>query len=131
MVKRGRERLPLGRVLPVGLELVEELRKRVEVERIEIAGSIRRWKETVKDIDIVATSPDPSAVMAAFIALPQVTEVIGKGPTKSTVMVRERIQVDLRVVERKSFGAALAYLTGSKNAQCATAGNGRTPGLED
>ena len=48
------------------------------------------------------------------MALPQVTEVIGKGPTKSTVMVRERIQVDLRVVERQSFGAALAYLTGSK-----------------
>ena len=113
-VKRGRERFALGRVLPLAQELVEVLRKSVEVERIEIAGSIRRWKDTIKDIDIVATSPNPAALMAAFIALPRVEQVVGQGTTKSTVIVREGIQVDLRVVERNSFGAALAYLTGSK-----------------
>ncbi|WP_243372105.1 DNA polymerase/3'-5' exonuclease PolX [Geotalea sp. SG265] len=115
MVKRGRERFPLGRVLPLANSLVENLRKQGPVERIELAGSIRRWKETVKDIDIVATSPDPLALMAVFTSLPQVTRVLLKGPTKSSVIVTEGIQVDLRVVERESYGAALAYLTGSKN----------------
>ena len=115
MVKRGRERFPLGRVIPLARGLVEDLRKRGNVERMEVAGSIRRSKETVKDIDIVATSPDPTALMAAFTALPQVIQVLVKGTTKSSVIVKEGIQVDLRVVERESYGAALAYLTGSKN----------------
>ncbi|WP_243688562.1 helix-hairpin-helix domain-containing protein [Geotalea toluenoxydans] len=115
MVKRGRERFPLGRVLPLAESLVDSLRKQGLVERIELAGSIRRWKETVKDIDMVATSPDPTALMIAFTTLPQVTRLLLKGPTKSSVLVTDGIQVDLRVVERDSFGAALAYLTGSKN----------------
>jgi DNA polymerase (family 10) len=113
-VKRGHERHPLGRMLPAAIELVEELKKRARVERIEIAGSIRRRKETVKDIDIVATSPDPAGAMAAFIDLPQVEEVVMHGPTRSSVRIQEGVQVDLRVVEPESFGAALAYLTGSK-----------------
>jgi DNA polymerase (family X) len=113
-VKRGHERHPLGRMLPAAMELVEELNKRARVERIEIAGSIRRRKETIKDIDIVATSPDPVGAMAAFIALPQVEEIVMHGPTRSSVRIQEGVQVDLRVVERDSFGAALAYLTGSK-----------------
>ncbi len=113
-VKRGHERHPLGRMLPAAMELVEELKKRARVERIEIAGSIRRRKETIKDIDIVATSADPAGVMAAFIALPQVEEIVMHGPTRSSVRIREGVQVDLRVVEPESFGAALAYLTGSK-----------------
>lgn len=113
-VKRGNERQPLGRMLPAAMELVEELKKRARVERIEIAGSIRRRKETIKDIDIVATSPDPAKVMAAFVDLPQVEEIVMHGPTRSSVRIAEGIQVDLRVVERGSFGAALAYLTGSK-----------------
>ena len=113
-VKRGRERRPLGRMLPAALELVQALRELAPVERIEVAGSIRRRSETVKDIDIVATSPDPRAVMDAFVKLPQVHEVIMKGPTRASVSIREGVQVDLRVVEPDSFGAALAYLTGSK-----------------
>lgn len=114
-VKRGWERFPLGRVLPLARLLVENLKKAAQVERIEIAGSIRRWKDTIKDIDIVATSPDPAGLMAAFIHLPQVMEIVVSGPTKSTVLIREGIQVDLRVVARDSFGAALAYLTGGKS----------------
>lgn len=113
-VKRGRERRPLGRMLPAALDLVQALRELAPVERIEVAGSIRRRSETVKDIDIVATSPDPRAVMDAFVNLPQVHEVIMKGPTRASVSIREGVQVDLRVVEPDSFGAALAYLTGSK-----------------
>ncbi len=113
-VKRGRERLPLGKLLPIALELVAELKNKAKIERIEIAGSIRRWKETVKDIDLVATTKSPAQLMVGFVHLPQVEQVIMHGPTRSSVLLREGVQVDLRVVERESFGAALAYLTGSK-----------------
>lgn len=113
-VKRGQERHPLGSILPVARDLVHQLQKRAQVGRIEIAGSLRRWKETVKDIDIVATAADPATVMATFAALPSVVQVIMHGPTRSSVIIRDGVQVDLRVVEPESFGAALAYLTGSK-----------------
>jgi DNA polymerase (family X) len=112
-VRRGRERQPLGRMLPAALDLVEVLKRLAPVERIEIAGSIRRRRESIKDIDIVATSPDPFRVMDAFVNLPQVYQVSMRGPTRASVTIREG-QVDLRVVEPGSFGAALAYLTGGK-----------------
>ncbi|SNB47862.1 DNA polymerase/3'-5' exonuclease PolX [Geobacter sp. DSM 9736] len=114
-VKRGKERLPLSAVLPVARDLVEQLKRNSPVERIELAGSLRRWKDTVRDIDIVATSADPAKVMETFTSLPRVREVILRGPTRSSVILREGVQVDLRVVEPACFGAALAYLTGSKN----------------
>ncbi|HJV36793.1 DNA polymerase/3'-5' exonuclease PolX [Geomonas sp.] len=113
-VRRGRERLPLGRMLPAAEDLVRALRETAPVDRLEIAGSIRRRRESIKDIDLVATSPDPSRVMDAFLALPQIYDVSMKGPTRASVIIRDGVQVDLRVVEPESFGAALAYLTGSK-----------------
>lgn len=113
-VRRGKERLPLGRMLPAAQELVEGLKSSAPVARIEIAGSIRRRRESIKDIDLVATSPDAAAVMEAFVNLPQVYDVSMKGPTRASVIIRDGVQVDLRVVEPESFGAALAYLTGSK-----------------
>ena len=113
-VKRGRERQPLGRMLPAALELVDDLKKQATVERIEVAGSIRRRRDSIKDIDIVATSPDPAGVMEAFVKLTQVRDVTMRGSTRASVTIREGVQVDLRVVEPESFGAALAYLTGSK-----------------
>ncbi len=114
MLKRGMERQPLGKVLPLAKEIVNELRRNAPADKIQIAGSIRRWKETVRDIDILVTSPNPKAVMDAFIHLSHVKEVIMRGPTKSSVIFDTGIQVDLRVVEEDSFGAALAYFTGSK-----------------
>ena len=114
MLKRGKERQPLGKVLPVANDIVEHLRKKAPVDKLSIAGSIRRWKDTVRDIDILATSKDPKSVMNAFVHLPQTREVIMHGPTKSSVIINEGLQVDLRVVEEDSFGAALAYFTGSK-----------------
>ncbi|HEX8950172.1 MAG TPA: DNA polymerase/3'-5' exonuclease PolX [Dissulfurispiraceae bacterium] len=114
MLKRGKERQPLGRVLPVAKDLVERMRSTAPVRRIVIAGSLRRWKETIKDIDILVTSREPQKVMNVFVHLPPVREVLMHGPTKSSVVVTEGIQVDLRVVEEESFGAALAYFTGSK-----------------
>jgi DNA polymerase (family X) len=113
-VKRGRERQPLGRMLPAAQDLLAALKERAPLQRIEIAGSIRRRSDSVKDIDLVATSPDPKAVMEAFVALPQVQTITMHGPTRASVIIREGVQVDLRVVEPESFGAALAYLTGGK-----------------
>jgi DNA polymerase (family 10) len=114
MLKRGKERLPLGRVLPVAKDLIGHLQGTAPVRRIVVAGSLRRWKETIRDIDILVTSGEPQKVMNAFVHLPPVKEVLMHGPTKSSVVVTEGIQVDLRVVEEESFGAALAYFTGSK-----------------
>ncbi len=114
MVKRGMERNPLGKVLPIANDILEQLESSAPVKNLSIAGSIRRYKDTIKDIDILATSNDPKAVMNVFVHIPQVEDVIMQGPTKSSVFIKEGIQVDLRVVEEESFGAALAYFTGSK-----------------
>ena len=114
MLKRGLERKPLGKVLPIANDILEHLKKNAPVKKLTIAGSIRRWKETIKDIDILATSENPKEVMKAFVHLPHVREILMQGPTKSTVIIHEDLQVDLRVVEEESFGAALAYFTGSK-----------------
>ncbi|MEW6066803.1 MAG: DNA polymerase/3'-5' exonuclease PolX [Nitrospirota bacterium] len=114
MLKRGRERQPLGKVLMIANDILEQLRKKAPVNKLSVAGSIRRWKDTIKDIDILATSKDPKAVMNAFVHLPNIKDIIMQGPTKSSVVINEGLQVDLRVVEEESFGAALAYFTGSK-----------------
>src|SRR5690606_21019229 len=112
-VEQGRARMPLGRALPLAEELVRALETVRGVDRVALAGSIRRGKETAGDIDILATAADPSGVMAAFADLPQVAAVLERGHTRASVRHRDGIQVDLRVVEPESFGAALQYFTGS------------------
>ena len=114
MLKRGRERSPLGKVLPIAQDIVDQLRRKAPLTRIDIAGSLRRWKDTIKDIDILAMSDNPKEVMHAFVHLSHVKDIIMQGPTKSSVVIKEGLQVDLRVVEKESYGAALAYFTGSK-----------------
>lgn len=114
LVRGGQERMPLGHALPLGRELVHALERLSAVNQISLAGSIRRMKETVGDIDILVTSSKPAAVMQAFVTLPQVAEVLERGTTKASIRHREGIQVDLRVVEPECFGAALVYFTGSK-----------------
>ena len=114
MLKRGRERQPLGRVLPIANDILKSLREKAPASKIDVAGSIRRWKDTIKDIDILATSEKPGEVMRMFVHLPYVKEILLQGPTKSSVITHEGIQVDLRVVEKASYGAALAYFTGGK-----------------
>ncbi|MEK7238808.1 MAG: DNA polymerase/3'-5' exonuclease PolX, partial [Nitrospirota bacterium] len=114
MVRRRTDRFPIGRVLPIAEDILQKLKDAAPVKEIALAGSLRRWKDTIKDIDMLATSRDPKKVMNVFTRLPHVKEVLMKGPTKSSIIARENIQVDLRVVEEDSFGAALAYFTGSK-----------------
>jgi DNA polymerase (family X) len=113
-IRQGEERMPLGRALPLALELARALGERRDVTQLELAGSIRRRKETVGDIDVLVTSSTPETVMAAFVGLPQIGEVLERGSTKSSVRHREGIQIDLRVVDPEAFGAALVYFTGSK-----------------
>ncbi len=114
LARMGAGRKPIGQVLPVAQALVNALRARAPVRQIEIAGSLRRWKETIGDIDILATSRDPAKVMDVFTGLSMVKQVVAKGETKSTVILSEGVQADLRVVEDDAFGAALCYFTGSK-----------------
>jgi DNA polymerase (family 10) len=114
VVRQGQARMLLGRALPLAEELAHALERVKEVKQLSLAGSIRRRKETVGDIDILATSAKPDKIMDAFVRLPQVADVLERGGTKASVRHREGIQVDLRVVEPETFGAALVYFTGSK-----------------
>ena len=113
-LRRFGERVPLGIALPFARQVVEWLRERAPIDKIEPAGSLRRRRETIGDIDILVTSNEPLAVMDAFVSLPIVREVLAKGETKTSVVTEMGIQMDVRVVEPDCFGAALQYFTGSK-----------------
>jgi DNA polymerase (family 10) len=114
LVRQGQARMPLGRALPLARELVRALEAVAGVERVALAGSARRMKETVGDLDILVTTSAPGPVMDAFVRLPRVAAVTERGATRASIRHRDGIQVDLRVVEPRAFGSALAYFTGSK-----------------
>ncbi|MCL6551563.1 MAG: DNA polymerase/3'-5' exonuclease PolX [Firmicutes bacterium] len=114
VLRRAAARRPLGIVLPLAEELVAYLRRTPGLQEIAVAGSLRRRKETVGDIDILVTSRKPEAVMDAFVRAPQVAQVLAHGPTRSSVILDAGIQADLRVVDPAAYGAALQYFTGSK-----------------
>jgi DNA polymerase (family 10) len=114
VLKKGSGRTPLGRALPLAEDIVGRLKDSAPVGQIEIAGSIRRKRETIGDVDILVTSKKPREVMDVFVRLSHVARVLAQGETKSSVVTDEGIQVDLRVVDEDSFGAALQYFTGSK-----------------
>ncbi|MFX1674968.1 DNA polymerase/3'-5' exonuclease PolX [Paraburkholderia sp. A2WS-5] len=101
-----------------------------QVERVEAAGSLRRLRDTVGDIDIVASARDPAAVTGRFVGYEDVIEVLAHGPTRASVVLRGGLQVDLRVVEPASFGAALVYFTGSKAHNVALRRLGQERGLK-
>ena len=106
-------------ILPLALEIAEKyfykpLKQLREIEKIEIAGSLRRRKDTIGDIDILASSKKPNKVMGFFTSLGNVKDILAKGPTKSSIVSKEGFQVDLRVIKKESFGSALLYFTGAK-----------------
>jgi len=112
--RKSSERVPLGFALSSAEEVVEMLKSVKEIERVGIAGSTRRMRETIGDIDILATSKKPAKIMDFFVKMPNVADVLAKGLTKSSVRLKGGMQVDLRVVSDEIFGAALLYFTGSK-----------------
>jgi DNA polymerase (family X) len=114
LVRAGQQRMALGRASPLGRELVHALERVAGVKQVALAGSARRMRETVGDLDILVTSDRPDLVMRAFAALPEVPDMLERGTTKASARHREGIQVDLRVTDPETFGAALLYFTGSR-----------------
>ncbi len=113
VASRDRGRTLLAGAWDVAHALAAHVR-RVRGTTVEIAGSFRRRKETIGDLDLLVTGGDPGAVMKAFLGHQEVADTLGEGPTKSSVRLRNDLQVDLRHVPAESFGAALLYFTGSK-----------------
>ena len=112
---RGVEgRMLLGLALPLAESLIATLRETGLFERLEFAGSLRRGRETIGDLDLLAISQDPARAADAFVGLPDVAEILAHGEAKSSVRLGNGMQIDLRIVPAESFGAALQYFTGSK-----------------
>jgi DNA polymerase (family X) len=111
----GPARALLGVALPAVLEAVGELRAHPAALKVSEAGSARRRRETVRDVDIIATARDPEALIAAFTELPWVVEVAARGGTKATVVSGHGLRFDLRVVPPECYGNLLQHFTGSKN----------------
>lgn len=117
LAQRGDERTPIGTARPIAEEIVQALQNQLSsqtLERIDIAGSLRRARDSIGDLDILVISQSPQEVMAAFRNLPQVAEVVGSGDTKTSVVLAQGLQADLRVVQPQHWGAALQYFTGSQ-----------------
>ena len=117
LYKMRTSRILLGKALPIVDEVLAELKEKASsfIQEISPAGSLRRGKETIGDIDILATSSDPLSLMDIFSHLSFVDEVLAKGETKSSILTCQGLQMDLRVVPPDCFGAAIQYFTGSKS----------------
>ena len=115
LLRESKGRKILGQALPLVEEIISLLKERSKtLNKIEPAGSLRRMRETVGDLDILATGTDPKEIIDTFVSLPPVVEVLASGTTKGSVIVSSGMQIDLRVVPEDSYGAALQYFTGSK-----------------
>ncbi len=114
LLKNFGSRLPLAVAMNIAESVVETLKKSKLCVNIEIAGSLRRMKDNIGDIDILVTSERPDEVLALFMSMPVVKEVIMKGGDKATVLLKAGIQCDIRVLDPEQFGAGLYYFTGSK-----------------
>jgi DNA polymerase (family 10) len=130
MISERRSKTPLGTVLPFAEAIVSVLKKVDGVQKVEISGSIRRLKEEVKNIDILAVTTKPKELLEVFFKIPWITEVMASGETKASVLLDIGIQVDLRIIPPKSFPAALQYFTGSKEHNVKLRGIAKSRGLK-
>jgi DNA polymerase (family X) len=119
-LKKDKGRSLLGHIMPFVEETIAKLSSLREVKEISVAGSTRRMKETIGDVDVLVASLQPEKVMNFFASLPGIAKVWGKGSTKSSIRMRQGFDVDLRIVKPESFGSALQYFTGSKEHNIAT-----------
>lgn len=114
ILKRGRDRMDIKTAMDSAEHFVRELKRIKEIKDIDVAGSLRRMKDTVRDIDILVSSKSPDKVMDMFTSLSDVKDVTAKGPTKSSIVSKDGVHVDIRVIKESEYGAALLYFTGSK-----------------
>jgi DNA polymerase (family 10) len=128
-IRRKDVRIPLGKALPVVEEILGILRCVPGVRNLTAAGSLRRFKETLGDIDIMGTADQPETVIEAFIRLSQVMEVLAHGPTKASVILPENLKADLRMVEHDAFGSLLQHFTGSREHNIALRTRAQRDGL--
>ncbi len=113
-LSRRTGRTPLGVALPAAEEMLQKLLALPEAIEGAVAGSIRRGRPTIGDVDILIASDNAAPIMDTFVAMPTVARVLGHGPTKSSVELHNGLQVDLRVLEKARWGTALNYFTGSQ-----------------
>jgi DNA polymerase (family 10) len=113
--KHATGRMPLGTAWPVAQDILKYLRVLPGVRAAEVAGSLRRMRPTIGDLDFLVAADDARSVMAAFVTHPQVARVLGQGPTKTSVELDLGLQADLRVLPPERFGTLLQYFTGSKD----------------
>ncbi len=111
-------------------DLIEYLKADSSIEAVEAAGSLRRRRDTVGDLDFVATSHDAEASIRRFVEYPEARKVLSQGPTRSAVTLRSGLQVDIRIVAAESFGAVLLYFTGSKAHNIALRARAQKRGLK-
>jgi DNA polymerase (family 10) len=130
LFKQSKGRMNLGVAFPVAKRIVEALRLKTGSKKIEWAGSLRRMKENIGDIDILATGQEKEKIIAIFTHLPEVKEVLASGETKASVIAERGTQIDLRVVEEDSYGAALQYFTGSKGHNIHLRGIAKAKGIK-
>lgn len=129
-VKKSRGRFLLGLIFPVVEEIIAGLKSLKEVKQISSAGSVRRMKETIGDVDILVTTSKPKKIVDYFTKLPEVVKVWGQGPTKVSVRMKQGFDVDIRIVKEESFGSALQYFTGNKDHNIATRKIAQAKGLK-
>jgi DNA polymerase (family 10) len=111
---KHQERMLISEGLYEVNKLIHYLQKCPAVKRVEYAGSLRRMRETVGDLDILVAGSDVPKIMDFFVLYPETRQVLGKGPTKTSILLKSGVQADLRVIDEKVFGAAMHYFTGSK-----------------
>ncbi|MEK7562643.1 MAG: DNA polymerase/3'-5' exonuclease PolX [Patescibacteria group bacterium] len=119
-LKVDRGRVLLGFIMPTVRQIISKLENLKETKQISVAGSVRRMKETIGDVDILIASGNSEKINDFFVSLPSIEKVWAKGPTKSSVHLKQGFDIDLRVVKEESFGSALQYFTGSKEHNIAT-----------
>ncbi|MFC1938789.1 DNA polymerase/3'-5' exonuclease PolX [Chloroflexota bacterium] len=128
-LRRKDRRIPIGEALKVVDEIIAGLREVTGLRNLIPAGSLRRFRETIGDIDLMGTADDAATAIQAFVSLPQVREVLAGGTTKASVVVSGGLQVDLRFVDHDSFGSLLQYFTGSKQHNINLRGRAQRLGL--
>jgi len=129
-LRKSKGRFLLGEILPAVQKIGERLKALKEVKELSVAGSVRRMKETIGDVDILVVSQSPDKVMEFFVSMPEVIKIWSKGPTRSSIRIKQGFDIDLRVVPIKSFGSALQYFTGSKEHNIITRRIAMTQGLK-